>query len=42
MGNTKPEIAVTELRHFKSCLSHIIAEILAVGAGISDELTLIK
>ena len=42
MGYTKSEIAVTELCYFKSSLSHIIAEILAVGTGISYELPLIK
>lgn len=42
MGDTEPEIAVAELSHFKSRLCHIIAEKLAVGTGISDELALIE
>lgn len=42
MGDTEPEIGITELCNIKSCLCHIIAEILAVGTGISDELALIE
>jgi len=42
MEDTEPEIGITELCNIKSCLCHIIAEILAVGTGISDELALIE
>lgn len=42
MGDAEPEIAVAELSNFKSSLQHIIAEIPAVGARISDEFALIE
>ena len=42
MGDTKPETTIAEPDHIESRLCHIIAEVLAVGTGICNELALIE